>query len=73
MKVYDKKKTYAHPEDMKKILEYLRSHGDLYIKEKSVEQLYTLFSKYQCHTDWIEVRCDAVLKDFSDWLDNYEL
>lgn len=71
MKVYDRKKTHAHPKDMKKILEYLRNNGDLYVTSRTVEKLYSEFSE-EHYANWLAVS-DETIREFADWLDEYEL
>ena len=46
MKVYDlwKKDNFDYPEEMQKILDYLKAHGDLKVSASTAERLYREFS-----------------------------
>lgn len=67
MKVYEKKYKFWHPEDMKKIIDFLRTHGTLYVCDKIVESLYEKFSHDVYCAGWMTVDTD-ILIDFSEWL-----
>lgn len=71
MRVYEKRKQYRYPEDMKKILDYLHKHGTILVKEYTIEDLYRKFSKEKYSAGWICVN-DNTLRYFEDWLCNYE-
>lgn len=75
MKVYDLRRPddddYEYPEDMTKILIYLREHGELHVSGKTVERLYRNFSDQSC-AYWLSAD-DETIEQFSDWLDRYYL
>lgn len=73
MKVYDKRKEfhYDYPDDMEKILKYLRANGDLHVSGETVERLYEEFLDQYC-ASWLSVD-DELLEEFAEWLDDYEL
>lgn len=74
MKVYTKNNDsgYRHPEDMKKILDYLGEHGILHVSGSTIERLYSDFSESEYCAGWMGVD-DDLLEQFSDWLDEIEL
>ena len=61
---------FDYPEDMKKIIEYLESIGRLYITYQQVEYYYYRYSDSVC-CGWRIVDEDS-LKEFADYLENYE-
>lgn len=76
MKVYDKRKRdnyddFEFPENMEKILGYLRDNGELHVSGEVVEWLYRKYS-HEEGAGWL-APCDAVIENFATWLDNYEL
>lgn len=73
MKVYDMRRyeDLDHPEDMKKILEYLCNHGELHVTSRTVERLYSEFSD-EHYANWLAVS-DGTIGVFAEWLDNYTL
>lgn len=73
MKVYDlwKKDNFDYPEEMQKILDYLKAHGDLKVSASTVERLYREFSDMYC-AGWLRVN-DEFLAEFAEWLDEYDL
>ena len=62
---------FAHPEDMKKILKYLRAHGDLQVSASTVENLYREYSAIQC-AGWL-FATDETIEDFANWLNSIEM
>lgn len=62
---------FDHPEDMKKILTYLREHGDLQVSGTTVERLYREYSGIRC-AGWL-FATDETVADFADWLNEVEL
>ena len=60
-----------HPEDMKKIMAYLESHGTLHVNAKTVERLYYDFSDTYA-AGWLIVDDDN-LQAFEDWLENIDI
>lgn len=73
MKVYDlwKKDNFDYPEEMQKILDYLKAHGDLKVSASTVERLYREFSS-EYSAGWL-IANDEYLTEFAEWLDEYEL
>lgn len=74
MKPYSKWKNerFAYPEDMQKIIAYLRAHGDLNVSGSTVEDLYYRFSDEVYCASWMSVD-DKLLEEFADWLDEIKL
>lgn len=72
-RVYRRYKEYSnyHPEDMKKILEFLREHGEILVEEGDIERLYEEFSCEKYSAGWLSVD-DQILFEFEDWLNEYE-
>lgn len=66
MKVYSKKRDFAHSEDMEKILKYLCIDGNLQITRKDAERLYREFSAE--HGTSLLAASDETIKEFGDWL-----
>ena len=73
MRVYIKYEPaeFAHPEDMKKIVSYLREHGSLQVSETTVESLYREFSATYA-AGWLNAT-DEFVEAFADWLNEIEL
>ncbi len=73
MRVYIKYEPgeFAYPEDMKKILNYLREHGILCVTETTVENLYREFSGTRS-AGWLFATDENVVA-FADWLNDLEL
>lgn len=69
MRVY---RLYHYPEDMCKILEYLRAHGNLYVSGTMVEMLYAEFSGVEYCATWMIPSDDGILNHFASWLDKYD-
>lgn len=62
---------FAYPEDMRKILAYLREHGVLQVSETTVENLYREFSGTRA-AGWL-FATDENIEAFADWLNDIEL
>lgn len=62
---------FAHPEDMQRILAYLREHGKLNVSGATVESLYREFSGTYA-AGWL-FATDENLQEFADWLNGIEL
>lgn len=71
MKVYERKKFFDFPEDMKEILCYLRENGTIYVDEKTIEKLYYEFSDDQYAAGWMCVD-EKLLDEFANWLEGKE-
>lgn len=74
MKVYYKNETpeFRHPQDMRKILDYLDDHGTLKIHSSTVESLYREFSDEKYSAGWIRPDVE-ILERFADWLAEVDL
>ena len=74
MRVYKRyeKYSFAHPDDMEKILNYLRKHGEILVNDKTIENLYYTFSHVRYSAGWLSVR-EETLEEFADWLNEYRL
>ena len=68
---FNKKLKFNHPEDMRKIIEYLEATGKINIDYKFLEDLYYDYSD-SVACGW---RCvdDISLKEFSEYLSRVEL
>lgn len=62
---------FSYPEDMEKILTYLRKHGELCVSGETVERLYREFSGSRC-AGWL-IACDETIAEFAEWLNDIEL
>ena len=67
-----KYKRFDHPEDMRKIIEYLESIGKIYITYKELEAYYYKYSDSVC-CGWRIVDKDS-LEEFANYLEerNYK-
>lgn len=72
MKVYERhdKYKFAYPDDMEKILNYLRKHGEILANDTTIESLYYDFSDEKYYTAWVNVD-EQVLEEFEGWLNDY--
>lgn len=57
---------FDYPDEMQKILVFLRKRGVLQVSEKTVERLYREFSDTRC-AGWLIVG-EETLVDFAEWL-----
>lgn len=72
MKVYERKYTkFAHPEDMKLILDYLNERGKILVREGTIENLYYEFSETHC-AGWLIVH-EETLAAFEEWLTKVDI
>lgn len=73
MRVYERNEQYNfyHPEDMKRIIDYLNEHGKILVKHSTIEHLYYEFSDEYC-AGWLIVDDDR-LAEFEEWLSDYEI
>lgn len=60
-----------HPEDMEKIMAYLKVHGRIQVNEKTIEKLYYDFSDHMC-ASWLIVSNDT-LEAFAKWLTDIDI
>ena len=73
MRVYIRKSSkFDHPDDMERILNYLKERGDILVKESTIEDLYYRFSEDEYCASWMSVD-DRRLEEFEDWLFSIEL
>lgn len=56
-----------HPEDTKKIINYLSEHGRLLVRGDTVEELYYAFCDEKFSAGWI-TPTEFKLEQFADWL-----
>lgn len=72
MKVYKRhdKYNFAYPDDMEKILNYLRKHGEILANDSTIESLYYDFSDEKYDAGWMGVN-EQMLEEFEDWLNDY--
>lgn len=68
MKAYIKNdgQDFLYPDQMEKILDYLKSHGTLQVSAEQVEGYYIMFSEEHC-AGWLIVN-DMCLTEFADFL-----
>lgn len=66
------KRTYRYPEEMEKILKYLKANGELHIDEAHIEECYETFSDVCYSASWMIVD-DDLLEEFADWLENNDI
>lgn len=69
MKVYERNECldFAYPDDMKRILDYLNTHGKILVKPSTIESLYYDFSDERYSASWLYVD-EQILEEFEDWL-----
>jgi hypothetical protein len=73
MKVYERhENNFTYPEDMKLILDYLKAHGKVLVKDSTIEDLYYGFSEEKYCAGWMCVD-EQMLEEFEDWLNELEL
>lgn len=74
MKVYKKhdKYKFIYPDDMEKILNFLSKHGEIFVSDSTIEDLYFEFSNERYSASWVSVN-ERLLEEFTDWLDEYRL
>ena len=79
MRAYTPKKeeNFRYPEDMEIILDYLKSHGQLNIKPKTVERYYENFSDEKYCAGWMCIDGEwgrgQGLKEFAEYLSEIEI
>ena len=75
---YGDESNFAHPEDMKAIMDYLNAHGRVKCTPSRIEDLYYDFSDEEYSAGWIVITSSSgqigevgqnILKDFEGWLD----
>ena len=62
---------FSHLEDMRKILAYLRAHGELQASAIRVQELYSEFSAGR-YAGWLGPT-DEIMQDFACWLEDIDL
>lgn len=74
MKVYvrNEDNKFYYPEDMKTILNYLKERGQVFVKDTTIENLYSRFSDEMYSAGWMSVY-DGVLESFENWLSELEI
>lgn len=63
---------FSHPDDMKKIMDYLQLRGKLNVQPKTVENYYFDFSEEKYCAGWIGVNL-VTLEEFAEWLAEQEI
>lgn len=73
MKAYIKNSVnnFDHPEDMRKILEYLNKNGKLNVSNKVVENLYREFSDRYA-AGWLCID-EELLEEFADYISKVDI
>ncbi len=61
-----------HPDDLEKIVAYLKEHGELLILPDTVETLYRRFSDERFSASWLTPAPD-ILETFADWLSDIDV
>lgn len=74
MKVYTPNKDYTfhYPDEMDKILAYLKMHGEMHVKPDTIEELYEDFSNEVYCAGWMSID-DERLEEFADWLSRVDI
>lgn len=62
-------KYFKYPKDMKKIIGYLHTHGNVKCTNYQLEKLYGIFSEDFYCAGWVDVDKE-VLKRFANWLES---
>lgn len=86
MQVYRKKEVceFSYPEDMAKILAYLKENGEIFVEDSIIEQLYFRFSEERFSASWMDADatvydykdgpCEiSILEEFANWLTGIDL
>lgn len=77
---YDDGDKFTYPEDMKVIVDYLNSHGNIKCSAKLLEDLYGEFSDIEYAAGWMSITSDSgeveelgqnLLREFERWLDEH--
>lgn len=73
MRVYKRydKYNFAYPDDMERILNYLRKHGEIFVNDSTIESLYYDFSYEKYSAGWMSVD-EQMLEEFETWLNDYD-
>ena len=73
MKVYIKNEDkFEWPEEMSKILKYLKANGEVLVEDKKIENLYYEFSYYIYCASWMSVN-EQILEEFANWLSDIDI
>ena len=77
MKVFVRKNDYqdvspSYREDVRKIVQYLETVGTVYVRPRTVEDLYSRYSNEEYCAGWLAFD-DEILEGFSRWLEAIEL
>lgn len=73
MKLYKRNKKYQfdYPEDMKKILDYLKKRGEILVEEQYIERAYRQFCDETRCAGWCRPG-KGLLIEFEAWLVKYD-
>ena len=63
---------FKYPDDMWKIINYLKQRGDINVKYMKLEELYEDFSYYVYCAQWMMVTNER-LEEFAEYLSEYEV
>ena len=63
---------FKYPDDMWKIINYLKQHGDINVKYIMLEELYEDFSYDVYYAQWMMVS-DKTLRGFAEYLADIEV
>lgn len=66
------KEKFMYPDDMKRIVNYLKQHGDVFVGDVIIEIMYEQFSEEVYCAGWMEVT-DEILKEFEAWLNERKI
>ena len=73
MRAYERNEynNFRYPEDMKLIIDYLKTHGKILVKYSVIENLYYDFSEEKYDASWMSVDKKR-LEEFEEYLNNWE-
>ena len=67
MKIYEKYEQFEFPDDMKRIMNYLKDNGTVFVSARTIEEFYRKFSEEEYFAQWMDANDDNI-KLFADWL-----
>lgn len=70
-KYFEKYKNFEYDEDLKKIFDELCHYGYYRGSIETLEQLWRIFSE-ECYCAGFLIPDGDSIREFADWLDNYE-
>lgn len=63
---------FRYPEDMERIIKYLKENGTINISYELLEELYSDFSEDNYCAGWMILN-DFYIREFAKWLSEYEV